>query len=191
MNKTAIVTGKAAIAAGKFLGLNKIEFIDERGRARVWEAADRPETNGAAVIIGHLMPSNRVLLTRQFRPPTGKYVVEFPAGLIEPGEPPEETAKRELMEETGFAGLLSFSSPPAYSSAGMSGESSVFAIIEINDFDYQAGMPENRQEDSENIEVFAVKIGELAGFLKRRIADGDGVDSKLLIFAMAQEFFHV
>ncbi len=191
MNKTAVRIGTTAMAAGKFLELNKIEFADERGRRRIWEAADRLGSNGAAVIIGHLMPSNRVVLTRQFRPPAGRYVLEFPAGLIEPGESAEETAKRELLEETGFAGLLSFCAPPAYSSAGLSGESSVIAIIEINDFDYPDGMPKNHQEDSENIEVFAVKINELAAFLKKRSADGDGVDSKLLTFAMAQEFFHV
>jgi len=44
-----------------------------------------------------------VLLERQFLYPLGKHFYELPAGKLEPNEPPLETAKRELLEETGYA----------------------------------------------------------------------------------------
>lgn len=40
-------------------------------------------------------------MERQFRYPTGKTLLEVPAGLVEAGEDPLEAAKRELLEETG------------------------------------------------------------------------------------------
>ena len=89
MNNSAFREKHIAISEGRFIALNKVIFVDERGRKREWESADRLNTKGAVMIIGHLMPSNRILITRQFRPPTGKYVLEFPAGLIDPGEAPE------------------------------------------------------------------------------------------------------
>lgn len=47
------------------------------------------------------------VLVRQWRHGEDRLTTEFPAGVVEPGEPPEQTAARELLEETGFrAGKL-------------------------------------------------------------------------------------
>src|SRR5690606_2232265 len=43
----------------------------------------------------------QVCLLRQFRPAGGGWVWELPAGRLEPDEPPELTAQRELREEAG------------------------------------------------------------------------------------------
>jgi ADP-ribose pyrophosphatase len=56
-----------------------------------------------AVAIVPLFEDGRVLLERQFRYPHGREFIEIPAGKLEPGEPHLETAKRELLEETGYA----------------------------------------------------------------------------------------
>ena len=56
-----------------------------------------------AVAIVPLLEGGRVLLERQFRYPHGRDFIEVPAGKLEPGEPPLDTAKRELLEETGYA----------------------------------------------------------------------------------------
>ena len=56
---------------------------------------------GACAIVP-LFDDGRVLLERQFRYPHGREFIEIPAGKLEPGEPPLETAKRELLEETGY-----------------------------------------------------------------------------------------
>jgi ADP-ribose pyrophosphatase len=54
---------------------------------------------GAAVVA--LDAALQVCVLRQYRPAAGGWVWELPAGRIEPGEPPAETARRELIEEAG------------------------------------------------------------------------------------------
>lgn len=56
-----------------------------------------------AVAIVALFDDGRVLLERQYRYPQGREFIEIPAGKLEPDEPHLETAKRELMEETGYS----------------------------------------------------------------------------------------
>jgi ADP-ribose pyrophosphatase len=55
-----------------------------------------------AVAIVPLFDDGRILLERQFRYPHGREFIEVPAGKLEPGEPHLDTAKRELLEETGY-----------------------------------------------------------------------------------------
>ena len=55
-----------------------------------------------AVAIVPLFEDGRVLLERQFRYPHRRVFIEVPAGKLEAGEPHLETAKRELLEETGY-----------------------------------------------------------------------------------------
>jgi len=50
-----------------------------------------------------LTDERQILLVRQYRPAVERYTLELPSGLIDPGETPGETAKRELLEETGYA----------------------------------------------------------------------------------------
>jgi ADP-ribose pyrophosphatase len=54
------------------------------------------------VAIVPFFDDGRVLLERQFRYPHGREFIEVPAGKLEPGEPHLDTAKRELLEETGY-----------------------------------------------------------------------------------------
>jgi ADP-ribose pyrophosphatase len=61
---------------------------------------ERPD----AAIIFPLTKEGKVILVRQFRPPLKRMELGLPAGLIEPGEKPEAAARRELLEETGYAG---------------------------------------------------------------------------------------
>ncbi|HEY0050663.1 MAG TPA: NUDIX hydrolase [Pyrinomonadaceae bacterium] len=46
---------------------------------------------------------NRVVLIEQFRHGTEEIVLEIPGGMIDEGEAPDAAARRELLEETGFA----------------------------------------------------------------------------------------
>lgn len=56
---------------------------------------------GAAAILP-LLGDGRVMLVRQFRYPTGGWLLEVPAGKLDPQEDPRECARRELEEETGY-----------------------------------------------------------------------------------------
>lgn len=70
------------------------------GNLSVREIAHHP---GGAVAIP-LFDDGRVLLVRQLRYPLGAYVLELPAGRLNPGEDPLQAAARELEEETGWTG---------------------------------------------------------------------------------------
>jgi ADP-ribose pyrophosphatase len=60
-----------------------------------------------AVAILPLLDGGRVCLLRNRRPVVGETLWEIPAGTLEPGEPVEAAAVRELAEETGYrAGRL-------------------------------------------------------------------------------------
>ena len=73
---------------------------------------------GAAIVA--IDDRNRVCLLHQFRHAAGGYVWELPAGKLEPDEPPELTAQRELIEEAGVAAStwrslgISLSSPGVF-----------------------------------------------------------------------------
>ena len=55
-----------------------------------------------AVAIVPLLPDGRVCLIRNRRIAVGQTLIELPAGTLEPGEDPADTARRELAEETGY-----------------------------------------------------------------------------------------
>ncbi len=59
------------------------------------------EHRGAVAIVP-LMDADTVLLIRQYRQAVGETLLEIPAGTLEPGEPPDRCAERELQEETGY-----------------------------------------------------------------------------------------
>jgi ADP-ribose pyrophosphatase len=68
------------------------------GRTKSREIIRHP---GACVIMP-LLDDGRVCLIRNWRIAAGKTLVELPAGTLEPPEPAEKTAERELIEETGY-----------------------------------------------------------------------------------------
>lgn len=55
-----------------------------------------------AVVILPLVDDDHVCLIKNFRVTAGRKLIELPAGTLEPPEPPADTARRELSEETGF-----------------------------------------------------------------------------------------
>ena len=94
------------------------ERVIFQGRVGAWvvEDVDLPNGNratletlrhpGAAAIVPFTAPG-QILLLRQYRHAIGGYLWEAPAGKLDPGEPPEACAARELEEETGYrAGRL-------------------------------------------------------------------------------------
>jgi ADP-ribose diphosphatase len=84
--------------AGQLLTLKEDEVeLPDGGRARR-EYILHP---GAVVIIP-LFDRHTLLREHQYRYPLRRHFLELPAGKIEADEPPEHTARRELLEETGY-----------------------------------------------------------------------------------------
>ena len=85
------------------------------GRETVREVVEHP----GAVAIVPITADGRVLLIRQHHHAIGRTLLGIPAGTLEPAEPPAETARRELIEETGYAAgrlteLVSYFPSPGY-----------------------------------------------------------------------------
>jgi 8-oxo-dGTP pyrophosphatase MutT (NUDIX family) len=181
----AVINNITEVASGKFLRMELIEFTDDRGIQRKWEAVSRTNSRGAALIIPRILPDDLFVLVLQFRPPAGKLVLEFPAGLIDPGEDAGTAAVRELKEETGYEGKVTNVLPPGNSSPGMSGETVTLVTMEIDGNFYKDHAPEAHPEENESIEVFTVPRSELVQFLESQRAQGVGIDAKLQTFALA------
>jgi ADP-ribose pyrophosphatase len=60
----------------------------------------------------------RLAMVRQWRHATGQVLLEIPAGTLEPGEPPAETARRELAEEVGLAATTWVEGPRFFTAPG-------------------------------------------------------------------------
>ena len=102
---------------GHNIRLRVDEVVLPSGKETVREVI---EHNGAVAIVAMDIEKN-ILLVRQFRHAAGKELLEIPAGGIDPGETPEETTRREMQEETGYAPgklerLGGFYSAPGYAS---------------------------------------------------------------------------
>jgi ADP-ribose pyrophosphatase len=77
----------------------RVDEFDAHGKPVTREVVEHP---GAAAVIA-LTAEDRVILVRQRRHAIDADLLEVPAGLVDPGESPAETARRELLEETGYA----------------------------------------------------------------------------------------
>ena len=88
---------------GRVIDLTVDRITTASGTEAVREVVVHP--GGAAVV--PVFSNGDVLLVEQFRYPMRQSLLELPAGKVDPGESPEETAARELEEEVGFrAGRL-------------------------------------------------------------------------------------
>ncbi|KAG8687763.1 hypothetical protein FRC09_013304 [Ceratobasidium sp. 395] len=95
----------------KWVTLERILWKDQDGKERPWEVASRKtrgESGIDAVAVLAILKSKSdafrpsTIIIEQYRPPVGAFVIELPAGLIDSGETAEQTAIRELEEETGY-----------------------------------------------------------------------------------------
>ena len=177
------ISGKKLIGEGNWLSLVKLDYVDKDGINRSWESVERKKCSGAVLMIASLVPSGKLILIRQFRPPAGKYVLEFPAGLIDPGENPEETAIRELREETGYHGEVISISPPGYSSPGMTGETVHIARMTVNES--EQGALQTDFDPGENIETILISPEDLPALIRQESSLGNGIDSKVAAYAAA------
>jgi ADP-ribose pyrophosphatase len=109
-----------------------------------------------------------VVMVRQYRIPTGKDLLEIPAGVMEDGESPDECVRRELQEEIGYLPTKVIRLGGFYAAPG-------YCTEYINLF-LATGLKESRlvAEDTDEIEVVRVPVANIAGM----IDSGDICDAK-------------
>lgn len=132
------------LVTGKWLRLDEVTYLDEEGKRRSWERVSRTTGDGQeggvdGVAVKTVLKRPRtdrgqgeedcVVFVRQYRPAVQRYTLEFPAGLVDPGESPSQAALRELKEETGYTGRVVSCSPPLTLDGGLS--SSLCCLVEV------------------------------------------------------------
>jgi ADP-ribose pyrophosphatase len=154
---------------GKYMSVLK------RGR---WEFVSRTGSTHAVVIIAE--HEGKVILIEQFRVPVGGRCLELPAGLVgdeDEHATVEETAVKELEEETGFTCDRVERLGDFHSSPGMVAES--FTLVRAHGV---RKVGEGGGTEHEEIEVFLVPRAEIPAFVASRREQGVAVDVKLLNF---------
>ncbi len=175
---------RISIGKGQFLSLDQITWRDQSGAEHQWESAERNSKTQAVGIVAWLKPSDRLLLVQQFRPPIGHEVIEFPAGLIDPGETPEAAAARELKEETGYVAQDLHVWPLGSSSAGMTSESIYLVSAIIDESRPENQNPKTNFHDQECIVTHLIHRNELFAFMQHSQAQGITFDAKLVAYLL-------
>jgi ADP-ribose pyrophosphatase len=124
-----------------------------------------------AVAIVPLLDDGSVLLERQFRYPHKRVFIEIPAGKLEPGEPHLDTAKRELLEETGYVAAEWNSLGVIHTSVGIADEAiELFLAKKLHKRDAKLDV-------GEFLETFSVPFDEALAMVR----DGRITDAKSVI----------
>ena len=106
------------VYTGKTISL-RVDTVEIPNRG--YKKREIVEHNGAVGIIA-ITRENKVVLVKQYRKAIEKELWEIPAGKIEPGENPKESAIRELKEETGYSAQSIKLLHKFYTSAGFSNQ---------------------------------------------------------------------
>ncbi len=129
--------GIRKIHEGKFVTRYDVDYLTAEGNEKTYEMISRNrnmrtleelqnKTPDSVVLILTDESGERILVIREYRMAMAQWICNFPAGLIDPGETPEESAKRELWEETGLT-LIRIDDilDNSYSAVGFSNERNI------------------------------------------------------------------
>ncbi len=105
--------GIRKVHEGRFITRYDVDYVTAEGRPKTYEIISRNRdirtleelqnrTPDSVVLILTDESGERILVSREYRMAMAQWIYNFPAGLIDPGETPEESARRELWEETGL-----------------------------------------------------------------------------------------
>jgi ADP-ribose pyrophosphatase len=158
--------------------LHQGRFLSYCRTQRGWEYVTRSNAKGCVAILA-MTDDHRVVLTEQFRPPTGRRVIELPAGLagdipLQEDEPLLSAAKRELKEETGYEAKRWISLGEGPSSAGLTDE-----FITLFYATGLVRMTDGGGVGGEEIRVHFVHRSDVPRWCRDRRAEGMQVDFKI------------
>ena len=132
--------GIKKVNQGRFITRYDVSYETSEGSIKNYEMVSRnPDMKTkedleshfaeAVVLIIHDKDNKKILLNKEYRMAVGDVAINFPAGLIDPGETVEIAAKRELWEETGLT-LTEIKDvlPMSYSGVGITNERSIVII---------------------------------------------------------------
>jgi ADP-ribose pyrophosphatase len=137
------------------------------------EIVDHP----GAVAVAAVDEDGRLLLVRQYRHAAGDWLVEVPAGRVEPGEARADAARRELEEETGFKARSFELLSEFYAAPGFCSE--LLSLYVARDLYPAAGDAQGsraRMDDDEEIELVRLFPDEILA--------GAARDAKTLLAAL-------
>ena len=117
------------------------------------------------------LEGERCKLVKQYRYAIDQYILEAPAGTMEPGEDPIQTAHRELIEETGFAAKTMLEKGFIYTTPGYTDEK-----IYLYEAHGLTPSQEYVMDEDEVIEVVDVAVSDLPGMVR----DGTITDAKTI-----------
>jgi ADP-ribose pyrophosphatase len=110
------VLGTQVVYAGKYLSTEQQTVVLPDGRQAIRDIVRPPD----AVAIVPIGDDGRIYLVRQYRPAIRRAIYEIPAGIIDHGERPTATARRECEEEIGLRPRRLLTLCTFYSAVGFS-----------------------------------------------------------------------
>ncbi|XP_055929155.1 ADP-sugar pyrophosphatase-like isoform X2 [Argiope bruennichi] len=190
---TAEHLSEEVLATAEFVSLEKYSYKDHNGVERTWEVATRttkpepgnPDCVGSLAVLRRLLKYDCLILVKQYRPALKKYTLELPAGVVEPNEKPDETAIRELKEETGYiCSGVKHISPLTALDAGLSNSTMKVVTLEVNGDIVENHHPKQCDHDCNIIEVLHIPVDELLTRLNEYSEQGIIIDSRVYCFAI-------
>lgn len=155
------------VLEGARFNVHRQNLVGSDGKTYQREVIRHP----GAVVLLPLLDDDTVVLIENHRHTVGETLLELPAGTREPNEPAEQTAARELIEETGYsAGSLTLLHE-FYSAPGICDELMLLYVAR----DLTAG--EHQREATEQIENRVATRSEI----QQWVADGTVRDAKSLV----------
>lgn len=176
------LSGKAQVLSSSTVYKGNVFWVTQDEVAEPGKVTARRDVvrhNGSVVVLAVDSSTNPkdpgIVLIRQYRHAAGKFLLELPAGRMEPGEKLIAAGKRELIEETGYRAKRWTKHATYYASPGFLSEAMNIVLAE----DLTVG--DAQPEEDERIELRLTPLSEVLALINEgKIQDGKTLIGVLL-----------